>query len=99
MSESVAIVVRLPARPETSARMCELLLRVVETMALEPDFINTWIHEDINNPNTVILYETWACGREYFLEHHLKKEYRREYEAELPTLLAAQRNSIIFANR
>lgn len=91
MSESVAFVVRLTAKPETSARLRELLTHVVDTMSAEPDFINTWVHEDLNDPHTVILYETWACSREFFIEHHLQKSYRLAYEAVLPDLLAKER--------
>jgi quinol monooxygenase YgiN len=97
MSDTVAFVVRLPAKPETSARMREMLMQVVTAMSREPDFINTWVHEDLNDPHTVILYETWACSREYFIEHHLKKPYRQEYEAALPDLLAEPR-TITFMN-
>lgn len=92
MSESVAFVVRLTAKPETSARLRTMLADVVETMSREPDFINTWVHEDLSDPHTVILYETWACSREFFVEHHLQKPYRLAYEAVLPDLLAKERS-------
>jgi quinol monooxygenase YgiN len=91
MSNSVSFVVTLSAKPETSARMRELLLDVVDTMSREPDFINTWVHQDLNDPHTVILYETWACSKEVFLAHHLNKSYRLAYEAVLPDLLAKPR--------
>jgi quinol monooxygenase YgiN len=91
MSDTVSFVVTLSAKPETSARMRELLLDVVTAMSREPDFINTWVHEDLNDPHTVILYETWACSKEHFIEHHLGKSYRLAYEAVLPDLLAKPR--------
>ena len=91
MSNTVSFVVTLSAKPETSARMRELLVGVVDAMSKEPDFINTWVHEDLNDPHTVILYETWACSKEEFLEHHLNKSYRLAYEAVLPDLLAKPR--------
>jgi len=91
MSDTVAFVVRLPAKPEAFDRMLELLTHVVDKMSEEPDFINTWIHRDLNEPNTIILYETWACSREHFLKHHMSKPYRQVYEAALPGLLDAPR--------
>ncbi len=91
MSDTVSFVVTLSAKPETSARMRELLFDVVNAMAKEPDFINTWVHEDLNDPNTVVLYETWACSKEEFLARHLSKPYRQSYEAVLPDLLAKPR--------
>ena len=91
MSDTVSFVVTLSAKPETSARMRELLFDVVNAMAKEPDFINTWVHEDLNDPHTVVLYETWACSKEEFLARHLSKPYRQSYEAVLPDLLAKPR--------
>ncbi len=91
MSDTVSFVVTLSAKPEASVRMRELLFEVVNAMAKEPDFINTWVHEDLNDPNTVILYETWACSKEQFLAKHLSKPYRQAYEAVLQDLLAKPR--------
>ena len=88
---TVAFVVRLPARPEKREQMRAMLFDVVEAMAKEPDFINTWVHEDQAEPDTIVLYETWACSRETFLSRHLAKPYRQAYEAALPALLASER--------
>ncbi|WP_295998805.1 antibiotic biosynthesis monooxygenase [Rugamonas sp.] len=90
-NETVAFIVRLQARPEERERMRTMLFDVVDAMAKEPDFINTWVHEDQAEPNTVVLYETWACSRETFMARHLSKPYRQAYEAALPELLAAER--------
>jgi hypothetical protein len=43
--------------------MRAMLFDVVDNMAKEPDFINTWVHEDQAEPDTIVLYETWACSR------------------------------------
>jgi quinol monooxygenase YgiN len=91
MSDTISFVVRLPGKPETSARLRELLFGVVDAMSQEPDFVHTWVHEDADDPHTVVLYETWACSREFFLAHHLQKPYRLAYEAALPDLLAGAR--------
>ncbi len=60
-------------------------------MSAEPDFINTWIHASQDEPNTIVLYETWACSKEHFISHHFAKPYRQAYEKLLPDLLAAER--------
>jgi quinol monooxygenase YgiN len=98
MNESVSFIVRLPTRPEKRDQMRAMLTQVAETMAREPDFVNTWIHEDLNDPDTLVLYETWACSRETFLSTHLARPYRQAYEAALPELLKAPR-SIVFLKR
>ena len=91
MSNTVSFIVHLPTKPEHRDRMRAMLTAVVDTMAREPDFVNTWVHEDLNDPDTLVLYETWACSREYFIAHHLAQPYRQEYEAALPQLLSAER--------
>ncbi|MYN10010.1 putative quinol monooxygenase [Pseudoduganella aquatica] len=97
MSDHIAFVVRLSSKPEVRERFRTELFNVVNRMKDEPDFINTWVHEDANDPNTFVLYETWACTREYFLATHLAKDYRVQYEALLPEMLAKER-SIDFLN-
>ncbi|SDD13982.1 Quinol monooxygenase YgiN [Cupriavidus sp. YR651] len=89
--EQIAFVVRLPARAEFREEFEARLLGVVEAMAKEPDFVNTTIHKSAEDPDTYVLYETWACSQEYFMTHHLSKNYRHEYEAALPRLLKAPR--------
>ncbi|MFB9261960.1 putative quinol monooxygenase [Bradyrhizobium erythrophlei] len=93
-SDSVAIVVILPVKAEARDRFRKMLFAVVEAMVKEPDFVNTWVHEDLNDPDTLVLYETWACSSEHLLEHHLKKPYRQAYEAALPEMLKAERRIV-----
>ncbi len=92
MTETISFVVHLPSKPEHRAEFEERLFHVLDTMASEPDFVHAWAHRQIDNPDTYVVYETWACSREYFLAHHLKKDYRQDYEVELPRLLAAPRH-------
>jgi quinol monooxygenase YgiN len=92
MSQQISFIVRLPTRPEKRADMRARLFQVLDAMSAEPDFINTWVHEDASAPDTLVLYETWACSREFFMAHHLSKPYRQDYEAALPDLLSHPRS-------
>ncbi len=91
MSETIAFIVHLPGKPEHRDELESGLLDVLEQMAKEPDFINTFLHRSADDPDTLILYETWACSREYFQTHHLARPYRSAYEAALPRLLKRTR--------
>jgi quinol monooxygenase YgiN len=82
MSDQVAFIVYLPAKPERFAETKSRLLDVVHQMSAEPDFVNTWVHQ---------LYETWNCSKQDFIARHLSKPYRQEYEKLLPELLASER--------
>ncbi|HWT69684.1 MAG TPA: antibiotic biosynthesis monooxygenase [Pseudomonas sp.] len=91
MSDQVAFIVYLPSRPERFAETRERLLEVVHQMSAEPDFVNTWVHQRQDEPNTLVMYETWNCSKEDFITRHLNKPYRQEYERLLPELLASER--------
>ena len=91
MSNQVAFIVHLTAKEGNLEKLKGLLFEVVHEMAAEPDFVNTWVHQAQDDPNTLVLYETWNCSKEYFISHHLGKAYRQEYEKLLPDLLARDR--------
>ncbi|WP_394778120.1 putative quinol monooxygenase [Undibacterium sp.] len=91
MSDSISFIVHLPAKPEVRERMRKMTFDVLDAMSAEPDFINTWVHEDLNDPDTLVIYENWACSRDYFLQHHLSKPYRQAFEAALPDMLSHER--------
>lgn len=96
--ESVSFVVYLPTRPEARQKMREMMFAVLDAMSKEPDFVHTWAHEDMNDADMLINYETWACSREVFIEKHLKKPYRQAYEAALPGLLSGERRIVFLKN-
>jgi quinol monooxygenase YgiN len=91
MSDLTAFIVHLPGKPEHRAEIEEKLLHVLEQMSKEPDFINTHLNRSVEDPDTLVLYETWACSEDHFREHHLSLPYRQAYEAALPRLLKAER--------
>lgn len=91
MSENISFIVHLPGKPEKRDQLYTSLIKVLDEMSHEPDFVNTYLHRSVDDPDTLVLYETWACSARYFQEHHLKKDYRVGYEAELKTLLKSER--------
>jgi hypothetical protein len=40
----------------------------IETMKQEPTFVNFFRLHDKTNPNRIVIYETWNCSKEYFLD-------------------------------
>ena len=63
----------------------------IDTMRQEPTFVNFFRMQDRANPNRVVLYETWNCSKEYFLEVEMKRPYREGYERILPSLVTRPR--------
>jgi quinol monooxygenase YgiN len=80
----LTFIVHLPAKPERYADLEAGVRQVLTDMSREPDFLNCTLHRSQNDPNTLVVYETWSCDREYFLQHHLPRHYRAEFERELP---------------
>lgn len=93
-AEQVAFIVYLPFKPAQKQRARGMLMEIVAAMSREPEFINTWVHELQDEPDTVVLYETWACSRDDFITRQLGKPYRTAYEAVLPELLASERRLV-----
>lgn len=91
MKQTTAFIVRLPGKPEHAAELEQRLLPILDAMSREPDFLHTWLHRAADDPDTLVLYEVWACSREEFLARHLAKPYRQDYEAALPRLLRQPR--------
>ncbi len=91
MSDTISFIVHLPAKPEVRERMRKMTFDVLDAMSKEPDFINTWVHEDLNDPDMLVIYENWACSRDHFLQHHLNQPYRKAFEAALPEMLSHER--------
>jgi len=91
MTQTISFVVHLPGNPERREELEAKLVEVLDRMAEDSDFVNTWLHRSVDDPDTLVLYETWACSRQRFEQHHLKQPYRRAYEAALPELLARER--------
>lgn len=92
MHDTIAFIVRLPARGDQAAALERELMPLLEAMAHEEDFVSAHLHQPPDDPDTFVLYETWACSREHFLAHHLGRPYRAAFEVALPSRLRAQRS-------
>jgi quinol monooxygenase YgiN len=91
MSENISFVVHLPGKPEAHDELYSSLVKVLDAMSYEPDFVNTYLHRSTEDLDTLVLYETWACTAEYFVDFHLKKDYRVDYESKLASMLRSER--------
>lgn len=94
LQEQVSFIVHLPFKPERAAQGRQMVMEIVRAMSHEPEFINTWVNEMQDAPDTLVLYETWACSRDDFIARQLSKPYRIAYEAQLPALLSGERQIV-----
>jgi len=89
--DTTIILVFLPVKPEARDEFRQKLSQIGEQIAKEPQFVSAAIHEDMDDPDTLILYETWNATREELVETQLTRPYRKEYEAALGDLLKSER--------
>lgn len=87
---TVAYTVEFQVRPEQRGRFKRLLDHVLNMMRTERDFLSATLHVDPDDPNQFMLHETWR-DHTNVVEVQLHREYRREWHAALPGLLASDR--------
>jgi len=80
-------------KPEHVAEFKERVNYVLEEMSKEETFVDCYLHQDANDPNKFSVYERWIePSAEAFMKNHLHaKEYRKEYEARVPKMMASPR--------
>lgn len=83
-------VIDFHVRPGREEAFLGLLYGVLDAMRGERTFRNAILHRDPANPSRFLLYETWADHQDV-VDVQLHLDYRRAYEAALPTLLTQPR--------
>ena len=84
------ILVSIPLKPGRATEFVALLNDVFDAMKAEDTFVNATALRSADDPDTIMLYETWL-DRENFMTEQLKRPYRQKYEVRLPELLRTPR--------
>ena len=84
------ILVSIRLKPGRADEFLALLNDVFDAMKAEDTFVNATALRSADDPDTIMLYETWL-DRENFMTEQLKRPYRERYEARLPEILRAPR--------
>jgi len=88
---NVVLVVRFRPKPGQREQFMKHLHELVDTMSKETAFVNTVIHDDIEQPADIVLYETWAhTSREAWIAEELPRPYRADYERLAAQLLESR---------
>jgi quinol monooxygenase YgiN len=80
MTDQVALIVRLRVKPSSKVLLEERLKEVFEVMQYEDTFLIATLHEDIEDPEQLLVYEVWQETRESFLTNQMSKSYRSTFE-------------------
>ena len=84
------ILVSIPLKLGRANEFLALLNDVFDAMKVEETFVNATALRSADDPDTIMLVETWL-DRYNFMSEQLKRPYREEYETRLPELLRAPR--------
>ena len=90
MTAQVVLIVRLRCKPGKKEAFRQSLSAVIDVMSQEADFVNAILHESLDYPDQLVVYETWQGTRESWLREQMPKPYRREYEQQVAELLEAR---------
>ena len=90
MRKPFTILVSIPLKPGRADEFLALLNDVFDAMKAEETFVNATALRSADDPDTIMLYETWL-DRENFMSEQMKRPYREKYETRLPELLRAPR--------
>jgi quinol monooxygenase YgiN len=87
----IGFIVHYQMKPGYEEEWLDQGREVVEAMRTEPAFVNFFQLQDSTDPTRFVLYETWNCTKEDFLNVQMKRPYRQNYERILSALLATPR--------
>ena len=92
---AVTYVIRFTVRPEQRSRFLALLDGVLDAMRHEPMFHEAILHQDPDDENHLMLYETWE-DHDDVLTVQLQRPFREAFHAALDEVLAAPRDITIW---
>jgi quinol monooxygenase YgiN len=97
MEQPVAItyLIKFNVRPEQRDAFLTLLDGVLDQMRHEPMFHEAVLHQDPEDQNRFMLYETWE-DHEDVLQVQLHRPYRKAWHEALPKLLTSERDIAIW---
>ena len=87
MQDKVVLVVRFQTKPGKKEQFLQQLNTLVETMSAESNFVNAILHQNVDEPNEIVIYETWIGTRKSWLRDEFPRPYRKPYEQVLSELI------------
>jgi quinol monooxygenase YgiN len=87
MSSQIVLLVKIAIKPGKKAEFMERLREVEGVMKTEPNFINATFHDNVENVDEIVVYETWRGTRESWLAEEYPRPYRKPYEDALAQLV------------
>jgi quinol monooxygenase YgiN len=90
-NSATTIIVRFPVKPDKHEEFQIQLRKLLNGLRQEATFVEARIHRDLDNPNMIVLYETYRESRESFLARVPKQVWFQAFLEQLPNLLEQER--------
>jgi len=85
MEKAYTVLVILEAKPGKEAELKQALMEVISPSRSETTCIEYRLHQDLNNPAQLFLYENWASKEAH--EDHFKEPYIEALAGRIDSLL------------
>jgi len=92
MENTTTVIVRFPVKPERTEEFQTAFNGLLSGLRQEPTFIEARVHQDLDDPNVVVFYETYAEDRQSFLNRVPQQPWFRTFLNQLPDLLTRERD-------
>lgn len=86
-NQQVQLNIRFKAKPGKKEEFRKELSSLIEEMSSEKAFISAIVSDDLDQPDDLIIYETWQGTRDSWLAEEFIKPYRKNYEGTLGDLI------------
>ncbi len=80
-SDTITVVPRLKFKSGGLDEIMPALNVLLDKMSKEPNFVECYLHRDLDDPDVLVIYETWATTRESFGAEEMTRPYRGDYQA------------------
>ncbi|QQZ07633.1 putative quinol monooxygenase [Heyndrickxia vini] len=98
-NQQVQLNIRFKAKPGKKEEFRKELFSLIEEMSSEKAFISAIVSDDLDQPDDLIIYETWQGTRDSWLAEEFIKPYRKDYEGTLGDLIVDRSVSWLQPNR
>ncbi|MEC0305009.1 putative quinol monooxygenase [Terribacillus saccharophilus] len=86
-NQQIQLNIRFKAKPGKKEEFRKELSSLIEEMSSEKSFISAIVSDDLDQPDDLIIYETWQGTRDSWIAEELIKPYRKNYEERLGNLI------------
>ncbi|MGJ3247351.1 MAG: putative quinol monooxygenase [Elainellaceae cyanobacterium] len=89
---TTTVIVRFPVQPEKREEFQTKFNQLLDGLRQEPTFIEARVHQDLDDPNIIVFYETYRESRASFLNRVPQQPWFQAFLHRLPNLLTRERD-------